>query len=561
MVRLSPLRKALTATLCIAVFAVAGTFLYAAPSSALSGSEFQAGRIIDDGIFNNPNAMSPQQIQNFLNAKVPQCDNWGTQPYAGTTRRAYSEARGIKFPLVCIKDYYENPSNRANNLEGRSIPSGAKSAAQIIYDAGKKYSINPKVLLVMLQKEQALVLDDWPWPVQYEKALGFGCPDTAPCNTEYYGFYNQVENAARQLRRYAQYPNSYGHIAGANNQVRYNPNASCGTSTVYIRNQATASLYNYTPYQPNQAALSNLYGTGDSCSAYGNRNFWRYFRDWFGSTYDEPFMWQVTDLFILDEGKNIFLPTDYLHKGERLHVTVKGKNTGTETWYRDGVNPARLGTWSPNDRRSEICDRTWLNFSPSCNRSAKLVEESVPPGGTFHFEMYMFAPNQGGQFREYFKPLLESRAWMTNETGSHIYINSTSYYAWGWRYIDAWTNSSKTTKVNTANLAKGQQFYVELRVKNNSATVWKKAGSSPATLGTQNPQDHNSQLCVAGWLACNRPTVMKENEVKPGQDATFGFMVKAPNNLGEYREYFTPLLENKGWMRPDSNHLYLKVTH
>ena len=53
---------------------------------------------------------------------------------------------------------------------------------------------------------------------------------------------------------------------------------------VYIQNQATAGLYNYTPYRPNQAALDAGYGTGDSCSAYGNRNFWLYFTDWFGST-------------------------------------------------------------------------------------------------------------------------------------------------------------------------------------------------------------------------------------------------------------------------------------
>ncbi|MFZ1523014.1 MAG: hypothetical protein WAS94_03260, partial [Candidatus Saccharimonadales bacterium] len=39
-----------------------------------------------------------------------------------------------------------------------------------------------------------------------------------------------------------------------------------------------------TPYRPNQAALNNLYGTGDGCSAYGNRNFWRFYTDWFGST-------------------------------------------------------------------------------------------------------------------------------------------------------------------------------------------------------------------------------------------------------------------------------------
>jgi hypothetical protein len=70
--------------------------------------------------------------------------------------------------------------------------------------------------------------------------------------------------------------------------VRYHPNSACGTVPVYIQNQATAGLYNYTPYTPNEAALRAGYGTGDGCSAYGNRNFFSYFTDWFGSTQSGP---------------------------------------------------------------------------------------------------------------------------------------------------------------------------------------------------------------------------------------------------------------------------------
>jgi len=70
-----------------------------------------------------------------------------------------------------------------------------------------------------------------------------------------------------------------------NNSIKWSPNDSCGSSTVYIQNLATAALYDYTPYRPNQASLSAGYGTGDSCSSYGNRNFYLYFTDWFGSTY------------------------------------------------------------------------------------------------------------------------------------------------------------------------------------------------------------------------------------------------------------------------------------
>lgn len=272
-------------------FVVLSTFV--TPASALSGSDFKAGRIIDDAVFNYSASMNIAQIQQFLDAKMPSCDNWGTQSYAGTTRRAYAEARGVIFPLVCINGYYENTTTKVNNLEGRPIPSGAKSAANIIYDAAQQYSINPEVIIVLLQKEQNLLLDDWPWPIQYRSATGYGCPDTAPCDSEYYGFYNQVNNAARQFRRYATYPNDYNYVTGTN-YIQWNPQVSCGGNTVQIESQATASLYNYTPYQPNQAALNNLYGTGDSCSAYGNRNFWRLFSDWFGSTtIFDPYGWQV----------------------------------------------------------------------------------------------------------------------------------------------------------------------------------------------------------------------------------------------------------------------------
>ncbi|HSX29856.1 MAG TPA: hypothetical protein VLE73_04840 [Candidatus Saccharimonadales bacterium] len=271
------------------ITASASAFILPAPRvHAVSGGDWKAGRIIDDSVFYNSSSMTADQIQQFLNAKVPTCDNGGTQPYNGSTRRTYSESKGVTFPLTCLKDYYENTTTHANNLSGQPVPAGAKSAAQIIWDVSQTYGINPQVLIVLLQKEQSLITDDWPWPVQYQKATGYACPDTADCDSKYYGFYNQVDSAAWQFRKYAQTPNSFNYAAGAINNIRYNPNAACGQSAVYIDNQATASLYNYTPYQPNASALANLYGTGDSCGAYGNRNFWRMFSDWFGSTFGDP---------------------------------------------------------------------------------------------------------------------------------------------------------------------------------------------------------------------------------------------------------------------------------
>lgn len=262
-------------------------FLSTIPQSyALSGNDFSAGNIISDGIFFNGYDIDQMTIQRFLNSKVPTCDTNGTQVYSGSTTRAqYGTSRGYPPPYTCLKDYAETVQQQsAEPGLCTGIGPGVKNAATILYEVGISCGINPKVLIVLLQKEQSLITDDWPFPSQYQSATGYACPDTAACDSQYYGFFNQVYNAARQYKRYVKDSNLFSYRKNVNNYVQYNPNSGCGGSGIFIQNQATASLYNYTPYQPNTAALNNLYGTGDSCSAYGNRNFWRMYNDWFGST-------------------------------------------------------------------------------------------------------------------------------------------------------------------------------------------------------------------------------------------------------------------------------------
>ncbi len=287
------------------------TAIAPAKISALSGGEFQAGRIIDDSVFFNGGAMAPNSIQTFLNAKVPNCDTNGTQPYGGTTRAAYGASRGYPAPYTCLRNYSQDtPTKGAEPGLCNQYNGGVKSAAQIIYDVGQACGISQKTLLILLEKEQSLVTDDWPWGIQYRSATGYGCPDTAPCDAEYYGFFNQVYNAARQFKRYSRDANLFSYRAYRNNYIQYNPNAGCGGANVYIQNQATAGLYNYTPYQPNASALNNLYGSGDGCGAYGNRNFWRLFNDWFGSTQSSYLQkGSGTTVYLVVEGVRFAIPS------------------------------------------------------------------------------------------------------------------------------------------------------------------------------------------------------------------------------------------------------------
>lgn len=280
------------------------TALSSGKVSALTGSEFKANRIIDDSIFYNSNTMNTGDIQNFLNAKVPTCDTNGALPSnrAGyATRADWGRANGMPPPYTCLRNFSQSISSTSADAYCGAIAGGTKSAADIIFNVSRACGINPQSLLVLIQKESAgpLITDDWPWAIQYRSATGYGCPDTAACDSTYYGFFNQVYNAGRQLKRYVQLPQSFNYAVGRTSFIAYQANRpDCSGTNVSIQTSATAALYNYTPYQPNAAALANLYGTGNECSAYGNRNFWRIFNDWFGSTKADSFS------IALDESTN-----------------------------------------------------------------------------------------------------------------------------------------------------------------------------------------------------------------------------------------------------------------
>lgn len=281
-----------------------------------SAGSFNAGRIIDDSIFTNYGSMNSSQIQAFLNSKVPVCDTYGTQPseYGGGTRAQWGQAKYGQSTFICLRNYSE----------------GGRSAAQIIYDTAQKYQINPQVLIVLLQKEQGLITDTWPLNIQYRTATGYGCPDTAPCDSQYYGLTNQLDWSGKMFRAIMNAsPTWYTPYILGNNYIRYNPNASCGGSYVNIVNRSTQALYNYTPYQPNSATLAAPMGTTVTCGAYGNLNFYRYFSSWFGDPVVSIDI-KTSNIYISDGIYRLNTPS-----GRSLDVSNIGTTNGTNVQIWD----------------------------------------------------------------------------------------------------------------------------------------------------------------------------------------------------------------------------------
>lgn len=559
----------ITGIIFVAILAVS-TVAHSTPAHAVTSADWNASNIIDDGVFYDNSSMSVADIQNFLNSKVSSCDTNGTQSaaddgYPNMTHAQYAALQGWPGPpYVCLKDYMQVPqsSSIVDNYSG-STPAGAISAAQIIKNAADTYGVNPKVIIVTLQKESLnLIYDTWPMQSQYKNAMGYGCPDTAPCDPSYAGFYNQVNNAAWQWNYYRQHAydkDQYGNYIYRQQpyntiNLGYNPNASCGSSPVKMGNYATTGLYNYTPYQPNQAALNNLYGTGDSCSAYGNRNFWRIFNDWFGSTHAADYQWEVvSQQYFTDATKTTTASSD-IPPGGSIHLVLKAKNTGNATWSNT-TNPVNLATL-PSGVDSIFCAQSWV----SCNRPAHLQEASVAPGGVGTFEFDVTNPtNASGVYRLYVSLVAEGKAWFNNPAVNFYLTPQKAQYTWSLEGQQAFTDSTMTTPKDMWSIRGGESAYLVVKARNTGNITWTQNGTTTVHLATSHNNDRSSVISTQGWYGFNRPAQMTESSVAPGQVGTFAFPVTMPSQSGSYIEYFNLVAEGKSWFNDTGLNYYIKV--
>jgi hypothetical protein len=234
------------------------------PPAATVSSRFDPGNIISDQLFYNSAAMSEQQIRSFIAAQGAAC--------VGD---------------LCLKNRTWTLDPAGADAYCDAYPGGrGLDAAALLSQLSTACGVNPQVMLVTLQKESSLLDRPGPTEANYDAAFGWHCPDVdgaAACDPAYRGFVTQTIGMAKQWSRYRVDPQNYSYRAGGTYTIAWNVDPKCGTSSVTMRNTATASLYNYTPYRPNPAALAAYPGEGDSCSSYGIRNFYFLFKGYFGA--------------------------------------------------------------------------------------------------------------------------------------------------------------------------------------------------------------------------------------------------------------------------------------
>jgi hypothetical protein len=488
------------------------------PNKASADLPYDPAYLISDSLFTDYGSMASGTIQTFLSSH-------------GSGLAGYADVEDCGPSNGAHYSYYQRFYHC-----GQSV-----SAATIIYDAAQAYQISPKAILATLQKEQSLVTTPNPTQAAINCAMGY-----LSCNSNYSGFFLQVDNGAWQFRydmEGTQHHTSWNGWSGmdswyasacggansahstglyAGNTVTfYNPGGT--PVTITIANPATATLYCYTPY------VGPYSQTGYS----GSYNFVISYETWFGSTTAPQYSWQIL-------GVDYSSGTNTFGSNTASTATVIAKNTSSVPWYNYGDCPVRLGTWLPG-RSSPLYSPGWL--SPS--RPANMNENQVAPGGTATFTVPINSGNLG-TYVEAWNLVVENSQWMP-WPGLSPTINIVNSYQW--------QVSSVSYGNGTGLMAPGTSQTITVKALNTGLATWTNGGGPPIRLGTWTPTRQSS--VANGWIDNTRAVNMTEDSVAPGQIGTFQFSVYVPNS-GLYYERMNLVAEGQTWFNDAGLTLYLQ---
>ncbi|WP_245637330.1 hypothetical protein [Actinomyces vulturis] len=231
---------------------------------------FDREHLIDDEIFYDVNSMTEEDIRTFITTVNDGC------------------MEGIQATPCLAQARFDTPDVPPTQFcPGGYYGAQQEDVATIVSDISQSCGINPRVLLVLMQKEQGLLTASGAQltPSSYHSAAGYACPDGTVCDEEHAGLFNQLYGAASQFQRYRLLPDAYRFVAGQSVMVPFSPDEECGGLELTLENQATAALYNYTPYTPNSAAFDRH---SQTCATWGNLAFYGFWTTWFGPPFVEP---------------------------------------------------------------------------------------------------------------------------------------------------------------------------------------------------------------------------------------------------------------------------------
>lgn len=415
-----------------------------------------------------------------------------------------------------LKEFSENGRSAAQIIFGAAHGNGDASHTNngIKIDQATG-TVNPKAILVTLEKEQGLISKKSRDDNALRKAMGFACPDSGGCNPEYAGFTKQVEVGAWQLRYNFERAQGRGF---SDYQVGQefcfdDSHAGKGTNCGRYENRATTALYRYTPHVYN-----------------GNHRF--------NELYFELYKFQNR---FYDSRLTSQSAYPNLWPGQSAHLSVGFRNVGSGIW--DSL--VRLAVdrgWEPASRFSA---NNWL----STYRIAKL-SSTAQSGGTVNFSVPVTIPQDtptGTEHRFQVRLVRDGTTWLEGDGAG----------AW-WLLRIPKPTAELVNQSPYVTLKRGQDATLTVIFRNTSGVSWPTNGFGAVRLAVDKFWANRTAWQGSGWLFENRITTAKEGVVSDGGLATYQFYIHVPSDMpsGEHRFYVRLVADglNGGWFEnPDYN--------
>jgi PAS domain-containing protein len=249
------------------LFSFFALFLFTA--SQAKALTFNPNNILSDAEMLDAGAMTLEDIRSFLNSKGGYISKNSFPDAYGTVRSAAEIIHNAAYNADCDGVIL----NSSATMEERRLKC-------------RPIRINPKMLIVLLQKEMSLIEAVNPTQRQLDFACGYGCPDGAACSERWRGFGKQVNSASLQFYEYMMNPHKFPYQPGKTYTVT---NTGRPDSVITPANRATAALYSYTPHVYN-----------------GNYNFFKIWTRYFTRAYPSGSLLQAqgeSGVWLIQDGK------------------------------------------------------------------------------------------------------------------------------------------------------------------------------------------------------------------------------------------------------------------
>ncbi len=351
-------------------FIIFGTFFISNTFSQDYDPDFNKNYIVSDFQMFDYNSMTEAQIQQFLQSKNSYLANYTVEDYQG-------------------------------------VP---KLASQIIYEAAQRYRVNPKYILVTLQKEQSLI--QWegvPPQKRLDWACGYAvcdsCAMTDPKIQKYKGFGKQIDNSAGSMRFYYDSASAYSFIKKPNVQT------TIDGEVLIFSNQATANLYTYTPH------------------IRGNYTFWRVWQRYFGdplsgsregmASISTEYMLQI----IGSSGDSVSAK-----EGELAPFWVEYLNIGTQTWTNEDLKKLYLIDAKYKTKIPIIATNSTFTADETIKSNVKVYSQrqSVAPGQVLRITVTE-EPNYNKQESRSYILIYDGRGWFADSDINFDVIRTFKY--------------------------------------------------------------------------------------------------------------------------------------